>query len=115
MKTLTKLAWKKQVGSTAAGAILGAGAGEVKHRRNLAQGKESSRAKNIAGGAVGGGVLGGSLGAAHTHLSRGAGGAGGSAAKNRGKRIGSEPPNNNVSYPNMVDVTPKPHTSPPPK
>ena len=58
MNTLTKLAWKKDLMAAGSGAAIGGLAGEVKHRRAKAKGKDSSRAANIAGGAVGGGALG---------------------------------------------------------
>jgi hypothetical protein len=70
MKTLLKVAGYRK--STAQGAVAGALAGmalgELKHRRNLRQGIDSSRKKNLAYGAAIGAGVGGASGAGLQNL-----------------------------------------------
>ena len=77
MNTLMKLAWKKDLAAAGGGAALGGLAGEIKHRRARARGKDSSRAANIAGGAAGGGALGYGGLKAYQHFAGGGGEGGG--------------------------------------
>lgn len=84
MNTLMKLAWKKDLAAAGGGAALGGLAGEIKHRRARARGKDSSRAANIAGGAAGGGALGYGGLKAYQHFA-GGGGEGGDEGGGQGK------------------------------